>query len=79
MRSGYMTGAAVSARRRSTRQARVQNSADAATQSLSFADRQIVEFAKVLAIEERTRHEPIILLDEPTSVLEAEEIDRISR
>ena len=43
---------------------------DAATQSLSFADRQIVEFAKVLAIEERTRHEPVILLDEPTSVLE---------
>ena len=50
---------------------------DAATQSLSFADRQIVEFAKVLAIEERTRHEPVILLDEPTSVLESEEVDRI--
>lgn len=43
----------------------------------SFADRQIVEFAKVLSIEERTQHEPIILLDEPTSVLEAEEIDRV--
>jgi len=50
---------------------------DAATQSLSFADRQIVEFAKVLTIEERTRHEPVILLDEPTSVLESEEVDRI--
>jgi ribose transport system ATP-binding protein len=49
----------------------------APTDSLSFADRQIVEFAKVLAIEERTSHEPIILLDEPTSVLEAEEIDRV--
>src|SRR5262249_10563462 len=49
----------------------------APTDSLSFADRQIVEFAKVLAIEERTRHEPIILLDEPTSVLEAAEIDRV--
>ena len=49
----------------------------APTDSLSFADRQIVEFAKVLSIEERTQHEPIILLDEPTSVLEAEEIDRV--
>jgi ribose transport system ATP-binding protein len=43
--------------------------------SLSFAQRQVVEFAKVLAIVERSRHEPIILLDEPTSVLEAEEVD----
>ena len=42
---------------------------------LSFADRQVVEIAKVLTIAERSRHEPIILLDEPTSVLEAEEVD----
>jgi len=42
--------------------------------SLSFAQRQVVEFAKVLAIVERSRNEPIILLDEPTSVLEAEEV-----
>ncbi len=44
------------------------------TETLSFAERQMVELAKVLAIEERTSHEPIILLDEPTSVLESGEI-----
>jgi ribose transport system ATP-binding protein len=42
---------------------------------LSFADRQVVEIAKVLTVAERSRHEPIILLDEPTSVLEAEEVE----
>jgi ribose transport system ATP-binding protein len=51
----------------------------AATDSLSFAERQMVELAKVLAIEERTRHEPIILLDEPTSVLDADEIETVLR
>ena len=49
----------------------------AITESLSFAERQLVEFAKVLTLEERTRHEPIILLDEPTSILEASEIELI--
>ena len=49
----------------------------ATTEALSFAERQLVEFAKVLTLEERTRHEPIILLDEPTSVLEAGEIDLV--
>ena len=47
------------------------------TELLSFADRQMVELAKVLAIEERTSQEPIILLDEPTSVLERAEIDTL--
>ncbi len=46
----------------------------ARTEDLGFAERQMVELAKVLAIEEATQHEPIILLDEPTSVLEAAEI-----
>lgn len=49
----------------------------AQTDSLSFSDRQVVELAKVLTIEERTRHEPIILFDEPTSVLEAEEVKMV--
>jgi ribose transport system ATP-binding protein len=49
------------------------------TESLSFAQRQMVELAKVLAIEERTKEAPIILLDEPTSVLEREEIDLLFR
>jgi len=44
------------------------------TETLSFSERQMVELAKVLAIEERTQEAPIILLDEPTSVLEKEEI-----
>ena len=49
--------------------------ATAQVASLSFADRQVVEIAKVLSVAERARHGPIILLDEPTSVLEAEEVD----
>ena len=43
--------------------------------TLSFAERQLVEIAKALAIEERTQHEPIILLDEPTSMLDAGDIE----
>ncbi len=45
------------------------------TGELSFAQRQLVELAKALTIEDRSRHEPIILLDEPTSVLSQAEID----
>lgn len=52
-------------------------SPSAFTDSLSFAERQLVEFAKVLSLEERTHHEPIILLDEPTSVLDADELEVI--
>ncbi len=52
-------------------------SPDANTGSLSFAKRQMVELAKVLAIEDRIEAEPVILLDEPTSVLDAEEIDTV--
>ncbi|WP_319532916.1 sugar ABC transporter ATP-binding protein [uncultured Cohaesibacter sp.] len=42
---------------------------------LSFAQRQMVELAKALTLEERTSDRLIILLDEPTSVLEQAEID----
>jgi ribose transport system ATP-binding protein len=49
----------------------------ARTDSLSFADRQMVEIAKVLRIEERTSHPPVIILDEPTSVLESKEIETL--
>lgn len=41
------------------------------TDSLSLAQRQVVELAKVLAIEERTQLEPVILLDEPTAMQDA--------
>lgn len=46
----------------------------ARTDSLTFAQRQMVEVAKVLTLEERTSAEPVVLLDEPTSVLESAEI-----
>jgi len=49
----------------------------ARTETLTFAERQMVEIAKVLAIEERTSTEPVILLDEPTSVLEPEEVETL--
>ena len=49
----------------------------ARTDTLSFADRQMVEIAKVLRIEERTQHPPVIILDEPTSVLESKEIETL--
>ncbi|MCQ4080886.1 sugar ABC transporter ATP-binding protein [Streptomyces sp. RB6PN25] len=47
------------------------------TEQLSFAKRQMVEVAKALATGESSHHEPVILLDEPTSVLEAAEIKRL--
>ncbi|WP_127793741.1 sugar ABC transporter ATP-binding protein [Agromyces sp. LHK192] len=47
----------------------------AITEELSFADRQMVEVAKVLATEERTNDEPVVLLDEPTSVLDRDETE----
>ncbi|MBZ0287435.1 MAG: ATP-binding cassette domain-containing protein, partial [Anaerolineae bacterium] len=45
------------------------------TSNLTFAERQMVELAKALTLEERTDRHLIILLDEPTSVLEQAEID----
>ncbi len=47
----------------------------ARTSTLSFAERQMVELAKALTLEERTDRHLVILLDEPTSVLEQAEID----
>ncbi|WP_413798108.1 sugar ABC transporter ATP-binding protein [Streptomyces iranensis] len=47
------------------------------TGRLSFAKRQMVEVAKALASGERGHHEPVILLDEPTSVLEHSEIETL--
>ena len=44
------------------------------TSKLSFAQRQLVELAKVLTLEERVHGHLVILLDEPTSVLSKEEI-----
>ena len=44
---------------------------------LSFADKQIVEFAKVLTLEDNVKNNLIFLLDEPTSVLEKKEINKL--
>lgn len=46
----------------------------ATTSELSFAQRQMVELAKVLALEERVEGDLVILLDEPTSVLSKQEV-----
>ena len=45
------------------------------TSKLSFAQRQLVELAKVLTLEERIEGDLVILLDEPTSVLAKEEVE----
>ncbi|RYG90276.1 sugar ABC transporter ATP-binding protein [Loktanella sp. IMCC34160] len=45
------------------------------TAKLSFAQRQLVELAKVLTLEERVEGDLVILLDEPTSVLAREEVE----
>ncbi len=45
------------------------------TSNLSFAQRQLVELAKVLTLEERVEGDLVILLDEPTSVLAEEEVE----
>ena len=44
------------------------------TSALSFAQRQLVELAKVLTLEERVDGDLVILLDEPTSVLAKDEV-----
>lgn len=46
---------------------------------LSFGQRQMVELAKSLALEEMTDGQLVILLDEPTSALEQKEIDTLFR
>ncbi|HET6518273.1 MAG TPA: sugar ABC transporter ATP-binding protein [Geminicoccaceae bacterium] len=47
----------------------------ARTAELSFAARQMVELAKALTLEEQVEGDLVVLLDEPTSVLERAEID----
>jgi ribose transport system ATP-binding protein len=49
----------------------------AKVESLTFAERQMVELAKALSVEERAASEPVIVLDEPTSVLEGDELETL--
>ncbi len=46
-------------------------------EDLSFVQRQMVEIAKALLIGESSDHPPILLLDEPTSVLEGGDLERL--
>ncbi|CAH2408047.1 sugar ABC transporter ATP-binding protein [Mesorhizobium escarrei] len=52
---------------------------DIKVETLSFPDRQMVEFAKVLAIEELVDQPLVILFDEPTSLLSPSEVDDLFR
>ena len=45
--------------------------------SLTFAQRQMVEVAKALSVEEQVRSEPVIVLDEPTSVLDGDDLEAL--
>jgi ribose transport system ATP-binding protein len=46
-------------------------------EKLSFAERQLVELAKAMYVEEGAHVEPVIILDEPTSVLEGAELETL--
>ena len=46
---------------------------------LSFVDRQMVEIARALRVDEHTEVSPMIILDEPTSVLERDETAILER
>lgn len=52
---------------------------DILVETLSFSERQVVEFAKVLAIEELLTDPLVILFDEPTSLLAKGEVDDLFR
>jgi ribose transport system ATP-binding protein len=45
------------------------------TDTLNFATRQMVELARVMTLEDRTSLHPIIILDEPTTVLDGNEVE----
>ncbi|MBM9465956.1 sugar ABC transporter ATP-binding protein [Nakamurella leprariae] len=46
---------------------------------LSFVDRQMVEIARALRVDEQTHATPLVILDEPTSVLERNETAILER
>lgn len=46
---------------------------------LSFVDRQMVEIARALRVDELTHAAPLVILDEPTSVLERNETEILER
>ena len=46
---------------------------------LSFVDRQMVEIARALRVDEMVHAAPLVILDEPTSVLERDETEILER
>ncbi|GAC1046046.1 sugar ABC transporter ATP-binding protein [Rhizobium sp. No.120] len=75
MKNGlYRWGALNKAAEEQLRKISVELPVKALVEELRFAERQQVELAKVLAIEELVDRPPVILFDEPTSVLTPEEI-----
>ena len=75
-RFGVIRWAALhAAARRQLEKVRVNLDPGTRTSRLTFAERQMVELTKALALEERSDRPLVILLDEPTSVLEQREID----
>ncbi|MCH6472608.1 sugar ABC transporter ATP-binding protein [Sinomonas terrae] len=61
--------------------ARVGSSVDPRTTvgDLSFVDRQMVEIARALRVDEAVHASPLVILDEPTSVLERSETEILER
>lgn len=51
----------------------------AATEDIPFAQRQMVEIAKLLVMERQGGRAPVMLFDEPTAVLEKKEVDTLFR
>lgn len=47
------------------------------TENLSFAERQMIELAKALSVEQRSSRPPVIILDEPSSVLDGEDLETL--
>ena len=45
------------------------------TENLPLAQRQMVELAKALSVEERAERDAVIVLDEPTSVLDGDDLE----
>jgi ribose transport system ATP-binding protein len=68
-------GAMAAAARKQLAKVKLDIDPKARTETLSFAQRQLVELAKVLTLEERVHGDLVILLDEPTSVLSATEVE----
>jgi ribose transport system ATP-binding protein len=71
--------AMAAAARRQLAKVRLEIDPGMVTSRLSFAQRQLVELAKVLTLEERVDGDLVILLDEPTSVLAEDEVKMLFR